>query len=243
MEKKLEVKNISAKINNQEILKNISFSIDSNEVVVLMGPNGAGKSTISNVLMGNPKYEITNGNILLNGEDITKVDTNIRAKKGLFLSFQSPIEISGVTMTNFLRTSYNSIKDSNINLSNFMKILNENMDELGLDSKFRGRFVNSGFSGGEKKRSELLQLMLFEPDFVILDEIDSGLDVDGLKLVGEMLNKILSKRNMGVIIITHHNKILEYIKPDRVLILKGGQIVEEGNFDLAKKIEKEGFKE
>lgn len=243
MEKKLEVKNISAKINNQEILKNISFSIDSNEVVVLMGPNGAGKSTISNVLMGNPKYEITNGNILLNGEDITKVDTNIRAKKGLFLSFQSPIEISGVTMTNFLRTSYNSIKDSNINLSNFMKILNENMGELGLDSKFRGRFVNSGFSGGEKKRSELLQLMLFEPDFVILDEIDSGLDVDGLKLVGEMLNKILSKRNMGVIIITHHNKILEYIKPDRVLILKGGQIVEEGNFDLAKKIEKEGFKE
>jgi len=243
MVKKLEVKNVSANINNQEILRDISFSVKSDEVVVLMGPNGAGKSSISNVLMGNPRYELTSGKIFLDGKDITSLDATERARKGIFMSFQSPVEISGVTMTNFLRTSYNSIKQTNVNLSNFMKLLKEKMDELGLDAKFRGRFVNTGFSGGEKKRSELLQLMLFEPDFVILDEIDSGLDVDGLKLVGEMLNKILAKRKMGMIIITHHNKILEHITPSKVLVLKNGSIEKCGGIELMKQIEKTGFKD
>lgn len=240
-ENKLQIKNISCRVNDTQILKNISFEIESGKVVVLMGPNGAGKSTISNVLMGNPKYEVTSGTITLNGEDITDLPVNEKAKKGLFMSFQSPVEISGITMTNFLRTSYNSLKNTNIQLGEFMKLLKTNMAELGLDSKFRSRFVNSGFSGGEKKRAELLQLMLFEPKYVILDEIDSGLDVDGIKLVSEMLNNILKKRKMGVLIITHYNKILEYIKPDSVIVLKNGEISQTGGIELAHKILESGF--
>ncbi len=243
MSNKLEIKNISCNINDSQILKNINFEIESGKVVVLMGPNGAGKSTISNVLMGNPKYEVTSGNIVLDGEDITDLETNEKAKKGLFMSFQNPVEISGVTMTNFLRTSYNSLNNTNIQLNEFMKLLKSNMEELGLDAKFRGRFVNSGFSGGEKKRAELLQLMLFEPKYVILDEIDSGLDVDGIKLVSEMLNKILAKRKMGVLIITHYNKILEYIKPDSVVVLKNGEISKTGGIEVAQKILESGFNE
>lgn len=243
MENKLTIENISCNINDSQILKNINFEIESGKVVVLMGPNGAGKSTISNVLMGNPKYEVTSGKITLNGEDITDLEVNEKAKKGLFMSFQNPVEISGVTMTNFLRTSYNSLKNTNIQLNEFMKLLKSNMEELGLDTKFRGRFVNSGFSGGEKKRAELLQLMLFEPKYVILDEIDSGLDVDGIKLVSEMLNKILEKRKMGVLIITHYNKILEYIKPDSVVVLKSGQISQTGGIEVAEKILQNGFNE
>ncbi len=238
---KLQVENISCKINENQILKNINFEIESGKVVVLMGPNGAGKSTISNVLMGNPKYEITSGKISLDGEDITNLPVNEKAKKGLFMSFQSPVEISGVTMTNFLRTSYNALNNTNVQLAQFMKLLKSNMEELGLDAKFRGRFVNSGFSGGEKKRAELLQLMLFEPKYVILDEIDSGLDVDGIKLVSEMLNKILAKRKMGVLIITHYNKILEYINPDSVVVLKNGEISQTGGIEIAHKILESGF--
>jgi len=241
MNQKLTIENISCKIKNLEILKNINFEINSGEVVVLMGPNGAGKSTISNVLMGNPKYEITSGKIKLNNQDITNLPTNEKAKKGLFMSFQNPVEISGVTMTNFLRTSYNTINNTNIKLGEFIKLLNSKMAELELDSKFRGRFVNSGFSGGEKKRAELLQLMLFEPKYVILDEIDSGLDIDGIKLVSEMLNKILKTRKMGVLLITHYNKILEYIKPDKVIVLKSGKISQTGDIKLAKDILKHGF--
>lgn len=242
-ENKLTIENISCNINNNQILKNINFEIESGKVVVLMGPNGAGKSTISNVLMGNPKYEVTSGKLILDGEDITDLETNEKAKKGLFMSFQNPVEISGVTMTNFLRTSYNALNNTNIQLAQFMKLLKSNMEELGLDAKFRGRFVNSGFSGGEKKRAELLQLMLFEPKYVILDEIDSGLDVDGIKLVSEMLNKILEKRKIGVLIITHYNKILEYIKPDSVVVLKNGEISKTGGIEVAQKILESGFNE
>ena len=242
-ENKLTIENISCNINDNQILKNINFEIESGKVVVLMGPNGAGKSTISNVLMGNPKYEVTSGKITLDGDDITDMPVNEKAKKGLFMSFQNPVEISGVTMTNFLRTSYNALNNTNIQLAQFMKLLKSNMEELELDAKFRGRFVNSGFSGGEKKRAELLQLMLFEPKYVILDEIDSGLDVDGIKLVSEMLNKILKKRKMGVLIITHYNKILEYIKPDSVVVLKSGQISQIGGIEVAEKILQNGFNE
>jgi Fe-S cluster assembly ATP-binding protein len=241
MVEKLQIENISCNINGSQILKDISFEVESGKVVVLMGPNGAGKSTISNILTGNPKYELTSGKITLNGEDITDLPVNEKAKRGLFMSFQNPVEISGVTMTNFLRTSYNSLNNTNIQLAQFMKLLKSNMEELGLDAKFRGRFVNSGFSGGEKKRAELLQLMLFEPKYVILDEIDSGLDVDGIKLVSEMLNKILEKRKIGVLIITHYNKILEYIKPDSVVVLKSGEISQIGGIEVAHKILESGF--
>lgn len=241
MTNKLTLEKVSSTVNNQQILKNINLEINSNEIVVLMGPNGAGKSTISNILMGNPKHKLISGKITLDGEDITNLPTNEKAKKGLFMTFQNPVEISGVTMTNFLRTSYNSIHGTNIKLAEFMKILKSAMEELGLDAKFRGRFVNSGFSGGEKKKAELLQLMLFEPKYVILDEIDSGLDVDGIKLVSEMLNKIIKTRKMGVLIITHYNKIFEYIKPNKVIVLKSGEIVETGGIEVANKILKNGF--
>lgn len=239
----LEVKNLTVNVGSKKILDNVSFKINKGEVVVLMGPNGAGKSTISNVLMGNPKYEVISGSIFLDGEEITDLDTTSRSKLGLFMSFQHPVEINGVTMTNFLRQSYNAIKNTKIQLGEFMKILNSKMKLLEIDNKFRGRFVNSGFSGGEKKRSEILQLMLFEPKYALLDEIDSGLDVDALKTVSEGINLVMknNSKKMGILIVTHYNKILEYIKPDRVIILKEGKIVLEGDSKLAKKIEEEGF--
>lgn len=238
---KLEVKNLCVDIENKQILEDISFAIESGEVVVLMGPNGAGKSSIGKALMGHPSYNISSGDIFLDDEIITEVSTDLRAKKGLFMSFQDPISISGVTMSNFLRTSYNLLKGKNIQTSDFFKLLDEKMSILGMDKKFRSRYVNFGFSGGEKKKSEILQLLLFEPKFAILDEIDSGLDVDALKLVGAAIAKSHQEKKTGFLIITHLNKILEYVKPTRVLIIKQGKIVEVGAADIAKRIESKGF--
>lgn len=238
---KIKLENISAKVEDKDILKDITLEINQGEVIVLMGPNGAGKSTITNVIMGNPKYEITSGKVYLDDEDITDMPSNERAKKGVFMSFQHPAEISGITMMNFLRTAYNSLKDKNENAVTFKKILTEKMNILEMDSKFRSRFLNAGFSGGEKKRSEILQLLLFEPRFAMLDEIDSGLDVDALKIVAKGIEKVRKETNMGIIIITHYNKILDYIKPDKVAILKKGELTEIGGKELIKKIEEHGF--
>ncbi|MCA9460372.1 MAG: Fe-S cluster assembly ATPase SufC [Nanoarchaeota archaeon] len=241
MEKSLELKNLFVKVAGKDILSDVNLKIKAGEVCVLMGPNGAGKSTISNVIMGNPKYEVVSGDIILDGEVITNLKTNERAKKGLFMSFQHPSEISGVTMANFLRTSYNIMHEKKLNVGQFHKLLKEKMLDLNMDGKFRSRFVNAGFSGGEKKRSEILQLVLFEPSFAILDEIDSGLDVDALKLVAKNINILKTKNNMGIIIITHYNKILDYLKADKVFVLKNGKIVREGGACLAKEIEVSGF--
>lgn len=237
----LKVENLHVNVDNKEILKGVDFTLKKNSITVLMGPNGAGKSTISNALLGNPKYEIKEGSIILNGEELKELDPNERAQKGLFMTFQHPVEIDGVTMVNFLRTSYNSIKQTSLKVHEFHKLLIEKMKELDIDSKFRTRFVNKGFSGGEKKRSEILQLLLFEPEFAILDEIDSGLDVDALKIVAKGIKKVRDSSETGLLIITHHNKILEYLEPDNVLILKNGKIVEEGGKELAKRIEEKGF--
>ena len=238
---KLEVKGLCVNVNDKRILEDISFDVPKGGVVVLIGPNGAGKSTVSNILMGNPKYNLIKGKILLDGEDITELDSDKRAKRGLFMSFQQPIEISGVSMSNFLRQSYNSVKGTSLQIGEFMKMLNEKMEVLGFDSKFRGRFVNSGFSGGEKKRSEILQLLLFEPEYAILDEIDSGLDVDSLKQVCESIEEMRANKKMGILIITHYSKILEYIKPDEVIVLKEGRVSQRGGLELANKIFRDGF--
>ena len=237
----LTIKNLSASVSNKKVLDDINLTLKKGEVCVLMGPNGAGKSTISNILLGNDKYKITNGTITLDGIDITNESTDKRAKLGLFMCFQNPIEISGVTYINFLRQSYNLIKETNIQLKDFITLLEAKMENLGLDKKFKSRFVNKGFSGGEKKRFEMLQLLLLEPKYAIFDEIDSGLDVDGLKIICDQINNIKKEKKTGILIITHYNKILEYINPDKVILLKEGKIKKTGDINLAKSILENGF--
>ncbi len=238
---KLEVSNLHVEVLGKEILKGISFTLDTKEVLVIMGPNGAGKSTLSNCIMGHPNYKITKGNIFFNGVDITNLSADKKAKLCIFMSFQTPIEITGVTFTNFLRTSYNAVKGTDIKLGDFTQTIKEKMEFLSMDPKFRTRSVNVGFSGGEKKRAEILQMMLLEPKFAMLDEIDSGLDVDALKIVAKGINYVREKNNTSVMLITHNNKILDYIKPDKVIVLKNGKIIQEGGFELAKKIHDVGF--
>ena len=237
----IETVNLTKKYGSFTALDDLNLSISEGTVFGFVGQNGAGKSTISNIIMGNPKYELTEGSILVENEDITGTEPNERSKKGIFMSFQYPAEIPGVTMMNFLRTSYNSIKGKDLNVGEFSKLLNEKMDILEMDSKFRSRFVNSGFSGGEKKRSEILQMMLFEPKYAVLDEIDSGLDVDALKVVCNGIEKVRKISNTGILIITHYSKLLDYIKPDRVYVMKKGKIVKSGFAEIAEEIQKKGF--
>jgi len=237
----VEVRNLCVSIEEKPVLKDINLEFDINKVNVFLGPNGAGKSTLANVLMGNPKYKITKGKILFNGEDITNLDVDKRAKLGLFLSFQSPFEIEGVTFLNFLRSSYNFVKDKDVKLKDFIALLENKMSDLSMDKKIRSREVNVGFSGGEKKKAEMLQLLLLEPKFAILDEVDSGLDVDALKLIGKAISNLKSQNQTGFMIITHNNKILEYLNPDKVFILVNGSISQVGDKSLIDKVEEEGF--
>jgi len=237
---KLEVKDLHVSVEGEEILKGVDLEMDLGKVHVLMGPNGSGKSTLANALMGNPKYEIVKGKIILDGEDITNMAVDERAKKGLFLSFQYPSEITGVTMNNFLRTAYNSNRKEKINVLDFHKKLKEKMKELEMDPSFSQRYINEGFSGGEKKRAEILQLSILEPKYAILDETDSGLDTDAVRIVGESVSKMKSKER-GILLITHYYRILNYITPDKVHVMIDGRIVEEGGKELAEEIERKGF--
>jgi len=237
----LEIKNLYVKVDGNEILKGVSLTAKDNEVTVLMGPNGSGKSTLANTLMGHPKFEITKGEIKFNDILLNELSPEERAKLGLFLSFQYPQEISGVSVRNFLRTAYNAIKGTKLTPVEFKKIIEEKMDLLKVDKSFADRYLNEGFSGGEKKRSEILQLAVLEPKFAILDETDSGLDIDSLKTVAEGVNKIKEKIKNGVLIITHYKRILDYVKPNKVYIMKSGKIVEEGGIELVEKLEKEGY--
>ena len=205
-----------------------------------MGPNGSGKSTLANVLMGNPKYEVTSGKIFLDGEDITELSADERAKRGLFLSFQYPSEINGVTMSNFLRIAYNSVKKTNVNVLDFHRKLKDKMKELDIDSSFIKRYINEGFSGGEKKRAEILQMSVLEPKYAILDETDSGLDVQAIKIVGDNVTKMRNPER-GILIITHYYRILNHITPDKVHVMINGEIVDEGGKELAEEIENNGF--
>jgi|SRR3989344_2046369 len=238
----LEIKNLYAKTeNNLEILRGINLEVNENEVVVLMGPNGSGKSTLANVIMGNPNYNISDGEVIFNGERIDGLKPDERARKGIFLSFQYPAEVSGVSISNFLRTALSSIQGKKVDLLKFKEILSENMKFLDVNEKLISRYLNEGFSGGEKKKMEMLQLAVLEPKLCILDEVDSGADVDSLKMIANGINKIKEKNNMTCLIITHYNRILKYIKPDKVVIMVDGKIVKEGSKELVNEIEEKGY--
>ena len=238
----LEIKDLHVAIEDKEILKGVNLTVEKGEVVALMGPNGSGKSTLAYTLMGHPRYEITKGQILLNGEDITELPADERAKKGLFLSFQYPQEIAGVTLSNFLRTALNSKREEPIKIPEFQKLLKEKMELLKVDKSFALRYLNEGFSGGEKKKAEILQMALLEPTIAILDETDSGLDVDALKVVADGVNAVKGPEK-GVLNITHHQRILNYITPDTVHIVADGNIVKSGGKELALSVEEEGYKD
>ncbi len=242
----LEIRNLHVNVGGQEIIKGLNLKINQGEVHALMGPNGAGKSTLSNAIMGHPKHEVTEGQILLDGENITSLSVEERSHKGIFLAFQYPVSIPGVTMANFLRVAVNAkLKaqdpdSKGISLVEFRKKMKAKMDLLKMDYSFGGRYLNEGFSGGEKKRAEVLQLAMLEPKFAILDETDSGLDIDAIRIVSEGVNS-LSGDNLGILVITHYQRLLNYIKPDFVHILFDGRIVETGGPELALKLEEHGY--
>ena len=236
----LEIKNLRVEIENKEILKGVNLILELGKINVLMGPNGSGKSTLANVIMGHPSYKITEGSILFNNEDITNLNATERAKKGLFLSFQYPQEISGVTISNFLRTALNARNENKINVMDFHELLKEKLKLLSMDESFAERYLNEGFSGGEKKKSEILQMSILNPKLAILDETDSGLDIDALKIISEGINTIMNE-NKCILIITHYKRILEHIKPNKVFIMKDGKIIKTGNHEIVDRLESEGY--
>lgn len=243
--KKLEIIDLHVEVEGKEIIKGVTLTFYHGKVHALMGPNGSGKSTLAHALMGHPKYKITKGTILLNDEDITKAKPEIRAQKGIFLSFQYPSEISGVTIGNFLRTAVNNLREKKnlapYSVVEFHKLLKEKMAQMKIDSSFSKRYLNEGFSGGEKKRMEMLQLAMLEPKYALLDETDSGLDVDSMKTVAEGIERVRKEKEMGIVVITHYSKFLEYLKPDVVSVLSSGKIIKSGSYELAKQINEEGF--
>lgn len=241
----LEIRNLYAEVgeksSRKEILSGVSLDINKGEVVALMGPNGSGKSTLAYVLAGHPHYHVTNGSIRFLGKDLLAMKPHARSRAGLFLSFQYPAEVSGVTVSNFLRTAMNARLAQPLKIADFAKQLKEKMSLLKVDSKLVNRYLNEGFSGGEKKRCEILQLAMLSPQLAILDETDSGTDVDALKVLGEGISQIARSTKMGVLLITHYNRILHYVKPARVHVMVNGRIVQSGGFELAEHIEKSGF--
>ena len=248
MAAELEVRDLHVSVEGQAILKGVSLTVDGGEVHALMGPNGSGKSTLSYTLMGHPKYEVTGGDILLRGESILDVDTDARSRAGLFLAFQYPVSIPGVSVANFLRMALNARlpKGENgngkhgLSIPKFRKLLKEKMALLEMDTSFAGRYLNEGFSGGEKKRAEILQMALLEPSVAILDETDSGLDIDALRIVAHGVNA-LAGPEMGVLVITHYQRLLDYIQPQFVHVMFDGRIVESGGPDLALALEDKGY--
>lgn len=239
----LEIKDIYVEVDGKEIIKGISLKFELGKVYALMGPNGSGKSTLAQALMGHPRYKITKGTILVNGKDITNEKPDVRARLGLFLSFQYPAEINGITLSNFLRTAVNGQRKIPYSVTEFHVLLKEKMEQLNINSSFSRRYINSGFSGGEKKRAEVLQLMMLQPKYAFLDETDSGLDVDAIKMVAKSINILRQNEKMAIIIITHYNRFLEYINPDEVNVLYEGKIVASGKYELAQHIESKGFEE
>ena len=240
----LEVKNLHATINGKEILKGINLVIKTGEVHAIMGPNGSGKSTLSAVVVGNPRYEVTQGEVTFNGKGLLAMAPEDRAHEGLFLSFQYPVEIPGVSMTNFMRAAINEKRkyqgQEPMSAGDFIKLMREKRKVVELDSKLSNRSVNEGFSGGEKKRNEIFQMAMLEPTLSILDETDSGLDVDALRIVAEGVNK-LKRPDTSTIVITHYDRLLDLIKPDIVHVLFNGRIVKTGGPELAKEIEDKGY--
>ncbi|MBD3360403.1 Fe-S cluster assembly ATPase SufC [Candidatus Peregrinibacteria bacterium] len=243
----LEIKNIHAEADDKKILNGINLKISSGEIHVIMGPNGSGKSTLCKTLMGHPKCNITKGKILLNNQEIHRLKPNKRANLGIFLAFQNPIEIPGVTFRNLIRLSINENEKAlnentkQIGPVEFLKKIKDETKSLKMDQDFTGRNVNEGLSGGEKKKAEILQMAALKPKIILLDEIDSGLDIDALKTVSAVIKKNFQKSKPAILLITHYQRILNYISPDRVHIISGGKIIKSGSKNLAKKLEKEGY--
>ena len=240
----LTVNELHARVEEKEILKGINLQVNPGEVHAIMGPNGSGKSTLSTVIAGHEDYEVEKGNILFNGEDLAELDAEERAHKGIFLSFQYPVEIPGVTVTNFIKTAINASRKAqgleDMPANEMLKKIREKAALLEIDSKFLSRSLNEGFSGGEKKRNEIFQLAMLEPKLAILDETDSGLDIDALKIVANGVNKLKSKDN-AVVVITHYQRLLDYIVPDYVHVLYNGRIVKSGTKELAHELEAKGY--
>ena len=236
----LEIQNLHVRIEEREILRGLNLKVQKGETHALMGPNGSGKSTLANTIMGNPVYEVTDGKILFNGEDLTEADPDERARAGLFMAFQYPATIPGVSVANFLRMAVNAKREEPIKVKEFGKLLGENMELLRIDRAFTSRYLNEGFSGGEKKRAEILQLAMLKPEIAVLDETDSGLDIDALRIVSDGVNA-LSGPDMGSLIITHYTRILDYVKPQFVHIMLDGRIVREGGPELADELEEKGY--
>ena len=236
----LEIQNLHVRIEEREILRGLNLKVGKGETHALMGPNGSGKSTLANTIMGNPVYEVTDGKILFNGEDLTEADPDERARAGLFMAFQYPATIPGVSVANFLRMAVNAKREEPIKVKEFGKLLGENMELLKIDRAFTSRYLNEGFSGGEKKRAEILQLAMLKPEIAVLDETDSGLDIDALRIVSDGVNA-LRGADMGSLIITHYTRILDYVKPEFVHIMLDGRIVREGGPELADKLDEQGY--
>lgn len=241
----LEIKNLHVSVETEqgekEILRGVDLQIRTGETHAIMGPNGSGKSTLAYTIAGHPKYTVTEGEILLDGENVLEMSVDERARAGLFLAMQYPVEIPGVSVSNFLRTAKTAVAGEAPALRTWVKDVREAMDNLKMDKTFSERNVNEGFSGGEKKRHEILQLELLKPQFAVLDETDSGLDVDALKIVSEGVNRAKEANDMGVLLITHYTRILKYIKPDFVHVFVAGKVAEEGGPELAERLEAEGY--
>jgi len=242
----LKITDLHVNIADKEILKGVTLSVSQGQVHAIMGPNGTGKSTLAYTLMGHPSYEVTSGTVMFKGQNLLEMPTDERSRLGLFLAFQYPVSIPGVTVANFLRTAVNARRkainpeDKGIPILEFRNILKEKMKLLKMDQSFAGRYLNEGFSGGEKKRAEVLQMALLQPEIAILDETDSGLDIDALKVVSEGVN-MLKEQNVGVLLITHYQRMLNYVKPDFVHVMMSGKIVESGGPDLAIHLEEHGY--
>ncbi|MBA3389652.1 MAG: Fe-S cluster assembly ATPase SufC [Actinomycetota bacterium] len=236
----LNIEGLRIEIDGQEIVKGLDMEVGTGEIHAIMGPNGSGKSTLSNVLMGHPRYDVTAGSITFRGEDVFELEADERAKLGMFLAFQYPSEVPGVSVANFLRTAVNSVREKELSPMEMYKLIQEKMKIMQMDPKFAERYLNEGFSGGEKKRNEILQMLMLEPKLAIMDETDSGLDIDALQVVAKGVNELRGPE-FSAIVITHYQRILRYIEPDRVHVMLDGRLVTSGGKELADALEEKGY--
>jgi Fe-S cluster assembly ATP-binding protein len=236
----LKIENLRVEIDGQEIVKGLDLEVGEGEIHAIMGPNGSGKSTLANVLMGHPRYEVTGGSITFRDEDVFELEPDERAKLGMFLAFQYPSEVPGVSVANFLRTAVNSVREEELSPMDMYRLLQDKMKIMQMDPKFAERYLNEGFSGGEKKRNEILQMLMLDPKLAIMDETDSGLDIDALQVVAKGVNELRGPE-FSAVIITHYQRILRYIEPDRVHVMLDGRIVTSGGKDLAETLEDKGY--
>jgi Fe-S cluster assembly ATP-binding protein len=236
----LKIEDLQVEIDGQEIVKGLDLEVGKGEIHAIMGPNGSGKSTLANVLMGHPRYEVTGGSITFQGEDVFELEPDERAKLGMFLAFQYPSEVPGVSVANFLRTAVNSVREDELSPMEMYRLLQEKMSIMQMDPKFAERYLNEGFSGGEKKRNEILQMLMLEPRLAIMDETDSGLDIDALQVVAKGVNELRGP-DFSAVIITHYQRILRYIEPDHVHVMLDGRLVTSGGKELALELEDKGY--